>query len=105
MQDNYEDNFVHLVCMHATQATGTPVYLLQTQTELDLERGVPKKELDDNIFGGGLQTGAFSQKIDFPKGLNEVLSGQGQTIETPPDVLGLAIAMCTHAKDQKERVP
>ena len=54
LQDNYEDNFVHLVCMHATQAAGTPVYLLQTQTELDLERGVPKKELDDNVFGGGL---------------------------------------------------
>ncbi len=72
LQDNYEDNFVHLVCMHATQAADTPVYLLQTQTELDLERDDPKKKLDDNIFGGGLQTGAFSQKIDFPKGLNEV---------------------------------
>ena len=84
MQDNYEDNFVHLVCMHATQAVGTPVYLLQTQTELDLEKGVPNKKLDDNIFGRELQTGAFCQRIDFPKGLNEVLSGQGQPIETPP---------------------
>ena len=61
MQENYDDNFVNLVCMHATQAVGTPVYLLQTQTELDLEKGVPKEKLDVNIFGGGLQTGALSQ--------------------------------------------
>ncbi len=27
LQANYEDNFVPLVCMQATQATGTPVYL------------------------------------------------------------------------------
>ena len=85
--------------MHATQAVGTPVYLLQTQTELDLEKGVPKEKLDVNIFGGGLQTGALSQEIDFPRSLNEVLNGQGQPIKTPADVLGLAITMCTHAKD------
>ena len=66
---------------------------------MDLERGIPKEELDVNIFGGGLQTGAFSQKIRFLEGLKEVLNGQGQPIKTPSDVLGLAIAMCTHAKD------
>ena len=65
LQNNYENDFVHLVCMHATQAAGTPVYLLQTQTELDLERGVPKKELDDDIFGSGLQPGDFPQKIQI----------------------------------------
>ena len=101
LQDNYEGNFVHHVCMQATQAAGIPVYLLQTQTELDLERGIPKKELDVNIFGGRLQIGAFSEKICFREGLQEVLNGQGQPIKTPVDVLGLAIAMCTDAKDHK----
>ena len=66
---------------------------------MDLERGIPKEELDVNIFGGGLQTGAFSQKIRFLEGLKEVLNGQGQSIKTLSDVLGLAIAMCTDAKD------
>ena len=81
--------------------THTPVYLLQTQTELDLERGIPEEELNINIFERELKTGAFSQKIHFPEGLKELLNGQGQPIKTPTDVLGLAIAMCTDAKDHR----
>ena len=108
LQDNYEDNFVHQVCMQATQAAGTPVYLLQTQTELDLERGIPEEELNINIFERELKTGAFSQKIHFPEGLKELLNGQGQPIKTPTDVLGLAItgtrSLATSALTQQPRL-
>ena len=81
------------------------MYLLQTQTELDLERGIPEEELNINIFERELKTGAFSQKIHFPEGLKELLNGQGQPIKTPTDVLGLAIAMCTYrCQGSRERV-
>ena len=49
--------------MHATQAAGTPVYLLQTQTELELEKGVPEQELNDDIFGSDIQPGDFPQRF------------------------------------------
>ena len=67
LQDNYEDNFVHHVCMESAQSAGIPVFVLQTNTDLDLPRGINADDINTNIFRGVMKTNAFSQKICFEK--------------------------------------
>ena len=86
LQDNYEDNVVHAVCMEHAERAGIPSLLLQTNTDLDLSRGVDGEDLMAHIFRGKMQTGAFLQNIEF-KG--ESLAGQ----PPPKTVIGLAVAI------------
>eukprot|EP00747_Dinoflagellata_sp_TGD_P058868 gnl/TRDRNA2_/TRDRNA2_151322_c0_seq1.p1 gnl/TRDRNA2_/TRDRNA2_151322_c0~~gnl/TRDRNA2_/TRDRNA2_151322_c0_seq1.p1 ORF type:complete len:592 (+),score=111.62 gnl/TRDRNA2_/TRDRNA2_151322_c0_seq1:114-1778(+) len=66
LQDNYEDHAVHEACMQFVESSGALMLLLQTNSDLDLPRGIDGDELAEHIFGpGGMQTGAFEQRIVF----------------------------------------
>ena len=83
LQDNYEDNFVHHMCMTSAQEAGIPVFLLQTNTDLDLSRGIQTDDINGNIFDGDLQTNAFGAKISF--------QDASQVEQFPESVIDLAV--------------
>ena len=93
LQDNYEDHWVHDVCMKNAQKAGIPVLLLQTNSDLDLSRGAGESDINTNVFQGRLQTNAFGQKIVFQKGF--------QAEKIPDSVINLAVAIGL-APDKKE---
>jgi len=63
LQDNYEDFAMHSICIAHAENTGVPVMLVQTNSDLDLTRGIDGQELATSIFGGRLQTEAFNVKL------------------------------------------
>eukprot|EP00930_Biecheleria_cincta_P028787 TRINITY_DN2005_c0_g1_i1.p1 TRINITY_DN2005_c0_g1~~TRINITY_DN2005_c0_g1_i1.p1 ORF type:complete len:624 (-),score=94.85 TRINITY_DN2005_c0_g1_i1:81-1952(-) len=70
LQDLFEDHSIHDSVMREADKMGIPVFLLQTNSELDLCRGINQGELNGNVFQDQLQTNMFNQKICFPQGLD-----------------------------------
>ena len=66
LQDNFEDDVSHHVCMEYVEAEQIQSLLIQINPELDLSRGIDHDELEDSIFGEGkLQMNAFNQCMTF----------------------------------------
>jgi len=77
LQDNYEDFAVNNACMAFAERSGVPSFLVQTNSDLDLSRGVDGDDVSENVFAGQLQSGAFSIKVEWAQsdGLPEAPPG------------------------------
>eukprot|EP00931_Biecheleriopsis_adriatica_P048227 TRINITY_DN27869_c0_g1_i1.p1 TRINITY_DN27869_c0_g1~~TRINITY_DN27869_c0_g1_i1.p1 ORF type:complete len:607 (-),score=118.58 TRINITY_DN27869_c0_g1_i1:133-1911(-) len=87
LQDNYEDHVVHHICMDSTQRARVPVFLVQTNSGLDLCRGIVSSDIQNNIFHGRLQGEAFVQNISFRESVPE---------ECPASLMDLAKLLGSH---------
>mmetsp|Transcript_37577 Transcript_37577/g.120928 ORF Transcript_37577/g.120928 Transcript_37577/m.120928 type:complete len:160 (-) Transcript_37577:1109-1588(-) len=65
LQDNYEDFAVNNACMAFAERSGVPSFLVQTNSDLDLSRGVDGDDVSETVFAGQLQSGAFSIKVEW----------------------------------------
>jgi len=63
LQDNYEDWAVAEACVAYAESTGALSLLVQTNSDLDLYRGIDADDLNANVFAGQLQTEAFSTSL------------------------------------------
>jgi len=95
LQDNYEDNMVHLACTNYVERVGVPSLLLQTNADLDLTRGIDGDDLDASIFGGQMQTDAFNQRIEFKP-------GEVTDLPQPHTLIKLAVHIGQEKKKQLE---
>ena len=86
LQDNYEDLLVHDVSMTYAEKNKIPCLLIQTNSDLDLCRGIDKAALNDTVFNHQLQSGAFNQAID----INKVIAQKAGLPSVPRTILELA---------------
>jgi len=57
LQDNYEDFCVHTACLTFAEEACIPVFLIQTNADLDEPRGIDGKDVSEAVFDGKLQYG------------------------------------------------
>jgi len=102
-QDNYEDNVVHEVCMAYAEREGVMALVLQTNSGLDLPRGIDRDDLDRNIYGHQLETDAYQLKIEFKSGMEQCTEIDEDTIskgesnrvvvKVPDNLINLAVTV------------
>jgi len=94
LQDNFEDWMLHSACMAHAEKHHIPSWLIQTNSDLDLCRGVDQQNVNAVVFGGSLQTNAFGHRIEFFKKLP-------LERRTPQTLIELACSI-SDARDKKD---
>ena len=84
LQGNYEDHVVHHICMGSAQRACVRVWLLQTNADLDLSRGIIRSYVNTNFFCGRLQSDACGQQIGFGE---ESVDEIHRKVQKVPDTL------------------
>ena len=95
LQDNYEDWVMLYEGLRYVQAAEVPaeMWLVQTNSDLDMDRGIGRAAVDGSVFGGQMQgADAFNVEVGGAPRLSHALKTQGlqerRTTPGPPSQFG-----------------
>mmetsp|Transcript_120083 Transcript_120083/g.231599 ORF Transcript_120083/g.231599 Transcript_120083/m.231599 type:complete len:522 (-) Transcript_120083:191-1756(-) len=86
LQDNFEDFTVHNAVLAYAERASVPAFLLQTNADLDLARGIDGDDVSTHVFGGRLQMrGVFCIDIEWKDAPAKDLIGLALIMNRAPD--------------------